>query len=52
MALINQNCIQKEHLDGVVEEFGEIACFALQLLAELCTVTERHEIAAAANRKH
>lgn len=51
IALTNQSCVQKEHLDLVVEEFGEIACFALQLMAELCMVTERHEIAAAANQK-
>lgn len=51
MALSNQSCVQKEHLDGIIEEFGEIACFALQLIADLCTVTERYEIAAVANRK-
>lgn len=40
-----------EHLDRLVEEFAEIACFALQLLAKLCSVTDRHEMADEANRR-
>lgn len=51
MALTNHSFVQIEHLDGIVEEFGEVACFALQLIAKLCSVTERHEIAAEANRR-
>lgn len=51
VALTHHTCIEVEHLDHIVDEFGEIACFALQLLAKLCSVTDRHEIAADANRR-
>lgn len=51
MALTNHSFIEIDHLDGIIEEFGEVACFALQLVAKLCSVTERHEIAAEANRR-
>lgn len=51
MALTNSSLIETEHLDVIVKEFGELACFALQLIAKLCVATERHEIAAEANRR-
>lgn len=51
MALINKSDVLLEHLDGIIDDFGEVACFALQLLAQLCSVTERHEMAAEANRR-
>lgn len=51
MALTNSSFVEIDHLDGIVKEFGEVACFALQLIAKLCTATERHEIAAEANKR-
>lgn len=38
-------------LDGIVKEFGEIACFALQLLGRVCAKTERTELAAKAHSR-
>lgn len=51
VALTHHTYVEVEHLDTIVDEFAEIACFALQLLAKLCSVTDRHEIAAEANRR-
>ncbi|KAF4522887.1 hypothetical protein B566_EDAN012941, partial [Ephemera danica] len=38
-------------LDEVVKEFGDLACFALQLLARICAQTKRQARAAEAYRK-
>lgn len=51
MALTNSSFVEIEHLDVIVREFGELACFALQLIAKLGVATERHEIAAEANKR-
>lgn len=51
MALTNKTFVEIEHLDVIVKEFGELACFALQLIGKLGVATERHEIAAEANRR-
>ncbi|KAG4075080.1 hypothetical protein HA402_008145 [Bradysia odoriphaga] len=50
-ALINENFIELKHLDEICKEFGEVACFALQLVSKVCTQTERHTIAAEANKR-
>lgn len=50
-ALCNRTGSGVEHLDSIATEFGEIACFAYQLLAQMCVATERHEVAAAANKR-
>lgn len=50
-ALINENFIELKHLDEISKEFGEVACFALQLVSKVCTQTERHTIAAEANKQ-
>lgn len=51
MALTNSSFAETEHLDVIVKEFGELACFALQLLAKSGVATERHKIAAEANKR-
>lgn len=51
MTLTNTSFIEIEHLDSVSKEFGEVACFALQLIGKLCSATERHELAAEANKR-
>lgn len=51
MALTNSSFIEPEHLDSIAKEFGEVACFALQLIGKICAATERHELAAEANRR-
>lgn len=43
--------MDESHLDAVVKEFGELACFALQLVAKLAAATERHSLAKAANKR-
>lgn len=50
-ALINENFAETKHLDQLAKEFGEVACFALQLIAKVCTQAERHEMAAEANHR-
>ncbi|XP_037044561.1 cell division cycle protein 27 homolog [Bradysia coprophila] len=50
-ALINENFIELKHLDEICKDFGEVACFALQLVSKVCTQTERHTIAAEANKR-
>lgn len=50
-ALNNENFTETRHLDAICGDFGEVACFALQLIAKVCTQTERHEMAAEANRR-
>lgn len=41
----------KNCFDDIVKEFGEIACFVLQLIAQICVKTERNKIATMALRK-
>ncbi|KAJ6642508.1 Cell division cycle protein 27 like [Pseudolycoriella hygida] len=50
-ALISQNFIELKHLDEICKDFGEVACFALQLVSKVCSQTERHTIAAEANNR-
>lgn len=50
-ALTNKNNIKPEHLDGVAAEFGDIACFAYQLIAQICLDSERTDLAAEANKR-
>lgn len=50
-ALINENFAETKHLDQLAKDFGEVACFALQLIAKVCTQAERHEMAAEANQR-
>lgn len=50
-ALTNRSSTEMEHLDEIIKDFGEVACFALQLLAKLCSETERHELALEANKR-
>lgn len=50
-ALTNKNNIKPEHLDGVAAEFGDIACFAYQLIAQICLDSERNDLATEANRR-
>ncbi|XP_013106789.2 cell division cycle protein 27 homolog [Stomoxys calcitrans] len=41
----------KNCFDDIVKDFGEIACFVLQLIAQICVKTERNKIATIALRK-
>lgn len=41
----------KNCFDDIVKDFGEIACFVLQLIAQICIKTERNKIATMALRK-
>lgn len=41
----------KNSFEDIVKEFGEIACFVLQLIAQICVKTERNKIATMALRK-
>lgn len=50
-ALTNANFAEPNHLDEICKEFGEVACFALQLIANVCTQTERAKMAAEANKR-
>ena len=38
-------------MDDICKDFGEVAGFALQLIAKVCSQTERHEIANEANKR-
>lgn len=40
-----------KNFDEIAKDFGEIACFVLQLIAQICVKTERDSIAADAYRK-
>lgn len=51
IALTKRSGIALEHLDGIGADFGDIACFAYQLLAQMCVATERRDIAAEANKR-
>lgn len=50
-ALTNNSFTEVEHLDEITKDFGEVACFALQLIGKLCARTKRHELAAEANKR-
>lgn len=49
--LAQEDHIQTTTLDEVTKEFGDIACFALQLLAKICQKTERATFATDASRR-
>ncbi|XP_055630737.1 cell division cycle protein 27 homolog [Toxorhynchites rutilus septentrionalis] len=49
--LINDDHLRARHLDEVAKEFGDIGCFALELLSKICQKTERAGLANDANRK-
>lgn len=50
-AIANDTFTESRHLDDICGEFGEIACFALQIVAQVCALTERFDMAAEANRR-
>lgn len=50
MALTLDYPLKAKSLDGVARDFGEIACFALQLLARICSKSERQELASKSHR--
>uniref|UniRef100_A0A1B0CG33 Cell division cycle protein 27 homolog n=2 Tax=Lutzomyia longipalpis TaxID=7200 RepID=A0A1B0CG33_LUTLO len=47
-ALSNEDFTKQKTLDDICKDFGEIACFALQLIAKICTKTERSALASEA----
>ncbi|XP_058828830.1 cell division cycle protein 27 homolog [Topomyia yanbarensis] len=49
--LINDDHLRVRHLDEVAKEFGDIGCFALELIAKICQKTERAGLANDASRK-
>uniref|UniRef100_A0A2M4AIZ3 Cell division cycle protein 27 homolog n=1 Tax=Anopheles triannulatus TaxID=58253 RepID=A0A2M4AIZ3_9DIPT len=49
--LTNDDHLMPLHLDEIVKEFGDIACFALNLVSKICQKTERGELANDASRK-
>lgn len=49
--LINDDHLRDRHLDEVAKEFGEIGCFALELLSKICLKTERAALANDASRR-
>ncbi|XP_067645154.1 cell division cycle protein 27 homolog [Eurosta solidaginis] len=49
--LVNGSFGDTKNLDNIVKDFGEIACFVLQLIAQICVKTERKKIAAEALRR-
>uniref|UniRef100_A0A1Y9H345 Cell division cycle protein 27 homolog n=1 Tax=Anopheles dirus TaxID=7168 RepID=A0A1Y9H345_9DIPT len=50
-ALINDDHLRQRHLDEIVKEFGDIACFALELVSKICQKTERAKLANDASRR-
>uniref|UniRef100_A0A182QJ66 Cell division cycle protein 27 homolog n=1 Tax=Anopheles farauti TaxID=69004 RepID=A0A182QJ66_9DIPT len=50
-ALINDDHLRPKHLDEIVKEFGDIACFALELVSKICQKTERAKLANDASRR-
>ncbi|XP_035904670.1 LOW QUALITY PROTEIN: cell division cycle protein 27 homolog [Anopheles stephensi] len=50
-ALINDDHLRPRHLDEIVKEFGDIACFALELVSKICLKTERSKLANDASRR-
>lgn len=49
--LINDDHLRARHLDEVAKEFGEIGCFALELLSKICLKTEQAKLANDASRR-
>ncbi|XP_055601885.1 cell division cycle protein 27 homolog isoform X2 [Uranotaenia lowii] len=49
--LINDDHLRVRHLDEVTKEFGDIGCFALELLSRICQKTERAALANDASRR-
>lgn len=50
-ALTSISLGELKNFDEITKEFGEVACFALQLIAQICVKTERDKTAAEALRK-
>lgn len=50
-ALVPGTLVITKSFEGVVNDFGEIACFALQLLARICSKTGRNELSASAHKR-
>ncbi|XP_053664176.1 cell division cycle protein 27 homolog [Anopheles marshallii] len=50
-ALVNDDHLKPKHLDEIVKEFGDIACFALELVSKICLKTERSKLANDASRR-
>lgn len=50
MSLTLDYPLKPKSLDGVARDFGEIACFALQLLARICSKSERQELASQSHK--
>lgn len=44
-ALISSGFAENKHIDELQKEFGEIACFVYQLMAQICMRTERQKLA-------
>ncbi|XP_053952760.1 cell division cycle protein 27 homolog [Anastrepha ludens] len=49
--LVNGGFGDIKNLEDIAKDFGEIACFVLQLIAQICAKTERNKIAADALRR-
>ncbi|XP_021695631.1 cell division cycle protein 27 homolog [Aedes aegypti] len=49
--LINDDHLRVRHMDEVAKEFGDIGCFALELISKICQKTERANLANDASRK-
>ncbi|XP_068149812.1 cell division cycle protein 27 homolog [Drosophila tropicalis] len=49
--LITTGYVDTKHFDDLQKEFGELACFVYQLLAQICMQTERHKLAVQALRR-
>lgn len=49
--LINDDILRPRHLDEIIKEFGDIGCFALDLLSKICQRSERAGLANDASRK-
>ncbi|XP_050333607.1 cell division cycle protein 27 homolog [Bactrocera neohumeralis] len=49
--LVNGGFGDIKNLEDIAKEFGEIACFVLQLIAQICVKTERSKMAAEALRR-
>jgi anaphase-promoting complex subunit 3 len=49
--LTGEDHLRTQHFDEITTEFGEIACFALQLLSKICQQTERTQLANEASHK-
>lgn len=50
-ALSNVSFAELKGFDDLSKEFGEVACFALQLIAKICAQTERYLVAVEAYKK-